>query len=160
MSQIATVTAAAAAAESLVNDAERVFDDASLPVGSMAAQGDLYMVRLAELPAGAAPRSNRQMAEGDTQGSRHVLELGNAYDCPAEQIQAAIRAVTGQGGHGVDVNPRYIGPVFKTEGQGQQAQALLTHPEHGDHRYQGQMVCAVVYQRNLDAEGRERRVED
>jgi hypothetical protein len=39
-------------------------------------------------------------------------------------------------------------------------QADLTHPEHGNHLYRGDMVIACVYQRNLDAEERERRAMD
>jgi uncharacterized protein (UPF0335 family) len=36
----------------------------------------------------------------------------------------------------------------------------LTHPEHGNHGFPAKTVCAVVYQRNLDAEEREARVRD
>ena len=36
----------------------------------------------------------------------------------------------------------------------------LTHPEHGNQGFSAGAVCAVVYQRNLDAEEREARVLD
>lgn len=142
----------APAAESLVNDAPRVFDGAAWPVGSAAHQGDVILVRVAALPAGAAPRANRQVADGDTQGSRHVLHGGAVYDAPAAAVAAAVRAVCPR----ADVAERYCGPVFVTDGA-----TALRHPEHGDHEYaEPGMVVAVVFQRNLDAEQREQRVAD
>ena len=36
----------------------------------------------------------------------------------------------------------------------------LIHPEHGNHGFPARAVCAVVYQRNLDAEERAQRVAD
>lgn len=55
-----------------------------------------------------------------------------------------------------DPAENYIGPVVQTE----DGVAVIEHPEHGDHRYEGDQVLAVVFQRALDAEEREQRVLD
>lgn len=139
-------------AESIVNDDPREFCDADFPVGTVAHQGDLIFVRIKRLPTSAKSRANRQLAEGTTQGSRHVLSVGDAFDCDAEHVSAAISAVC----RGVVVDTKYIGPVI----QSVDGAADVVHPEHGDHFYRGDMVIACVYQRSLDAEQREQRVRD
>ena len=138
--------------EQLITDAPRTFTEADFPIGTAAHQGDLILVRIADLPPSAKPREDRQLALGNTQGSRHVLQTGTPYDCPAAYVSNAITAVC----PGVAVQAAYIGPVFATK----DGAADLLHPEHGDHHYRGDMVIAVVYQRNLDAEEREQRVQD
>lgn len=144
---------AAKTTEKLVNDAPRTFTDADFPVGTVAHQGDLILVRIAVLPASAKRRANRQMAEGDTQGSRHILKRGTPYDCDTAQVAGCIAAVC----KGVNVGADYIGPVFCTS----RGVANLVHPEHGNHEYQGDMTIAVVIQRNFDSESqRERRTLD
>lgn len=137
--------------ESIVNDAPRVFTEADWPVGSVAHQGDLILVRIASMPKGMA-RKNRQMAEGNTQGSRHVVSVGTPFDCDAPEVARLIKSACPK----ASVGESYIGPVFGTVS----GRAELTHPEHGDHIYQGDMIVACVYQRNLDAEEREQRVRD
>ena len=138
--------------EALINDAPRTFTAADFPVGTVAHQGDLILVRIASLPASAQPHKNRQLAVGDTQGSRHVLKKGAAYDCLLSDVSAAIAAAC----PGVRVAEAYIGPVFCTKA----GVADLVHPEHGNHHYRGEMTIAVVYQRNLNVEEREQRVQD
>ena len=138
--------------ESMVNDAPRTFTDADYPVGTVVHQGDLILVRIDNLPPLARPRTNRQLAMGSTMGSRHILEEGDVYDCDGEIVVKAIGDVC----PGVQVNPVYCGPVFQTHS----GTANLTHPEHGNHTYCGDMTIAVVYQRNQDAEEREQRVQD
>jgi hypothetical protein len=138
--------------ESLVNDALRTFTDAEFPVGSVVHQGDLILVRLDVLPASAKPRKNRQLAEGSTQGSRHVIKRGSAFDCEPTEVAKLIAAHC----KGAVVDRSYVGPVFGTKA----GVADLVHPEHGNHCYRGDMTIAVVYQRNLDAEEREARVQD
>ena len=141
-----------AAHEVLVNDAPRSFSDAEFPIGTVAHQGDLILIRIAALPASAKRRKDRQLAQGSTQGSRHVLKRGIPYDCDAAEVIAAISAVCPK----ISVSRAYVGPVFQTRG----GSADLVHPEHGNHSYRGDLAVAVVYQRNLDAEQRERRVQD
>lgn len=140
------------ALESLVNDAPRTFTDAEFPVGTVAHQGDVMFVRIARLPAGR-PRKNRQLAEGTTQGSRHILKGGEVFDCDPREVARLI----GQACAGIQVDVRYVGPVFRTR----EGQADVVHPEHGDHCYRGEdWVIATVFQRSLDAEEREQRVQD
>lgn len=138
--------------ERIVNDAPRIFTDADWPVGSAAHQGDLILVRIGAMPKGK-PRKDRQMAEGTTQGSRHVLEVGEALDCDATQVAKAIKAACPKADL---IDAKYIGPVFRTV----DGSAALRHPEHGDHEYSGDMAVACVYQKNLDAEQREVRSRD
>lgn len=138
--------------ESMVNDEPRMFDESSFSVGDAAHQGDLIFVRIESLPESAVRRDNRQLAEGSTQGSRHILEFGLVFDCDRDSVSSEISKVC----HGVSVDPQYIGPVIQTS----DGVADITHPEHGDHLYRGDMVIACVYQRSLDAEQREQRVRD
>lgn len=135
-------------AESMRNDALRVFQPGTFMPGDVSVQGDLYLVCLAKLPASCRVRFDRQLAKGMTQGSRHVLAKGQCYDAAAVEVVQAIEQATG-----VEVQARYVGPVF-------QGPALLTHPEHGDQEWVEPCVVAVVYQRSLDAEEREQRVRD
>lgn len=139
--------------ENIINDAPRTVTDADFPVGSVAHQGDIILVRIKALPKPAKAITQRQLAEGNTQGSRHVLSTGSVYQCDdVSEVVKAISVVC----KGVEVGEQFIGPVIGTlEGV-----ADVVHPEHGDHFYRGDMVIAVVYQRNLDSEQRERRVVD
>lgn len=136
--------------EAIINDAPRTFTD--FPIGTVAHQGDVMFVRIASMPPGK-PRKNRQLAEGATQGSRHVLKGGLVFDCEPGEVARLINAVC----RNVNVHARYIGPVFRTK----DGEADVTHPEHGDHCYRGEdWVIATVFQRSLDAEEREARVQD
>lgn len=139
--------------ESIINDEPRTFDDASFPIGSVAAQGDLYFIRIGKMPRGSEVRVNRQLAEGNTQGSRHIVETGDVFDCQPEEVLKAIQSVC-KGT--TDLQSRYIGPVFRTV----EGLADVVHPEHGDHFFRGEMILATVFQRSLDAELREQRTRD
>lgn len=135
--------------ESIVNDDPRTHSAWAVP--EVAYQGDVIFVAIATLPKSAKPRKNRQLAEGDTQGSRHVLKGGRCYTCEAAEVVNLIKAATG-----LQVDAKYIGPVFTTPCE-------VDHPEHGDHVWPksiGKQVVAVVFQRNLDAEENEQRVQD
>ena len=132
--------------EAIRNDAPHTHD--TWAVGDVAHQGDVIFVHIGELPRSAKPRTDRQLADGNTQGSRHICD-SNVFDCLATDVIQAIKKATG----GVVVNDRYLGPVFK-------GPATVTHPEHGDHVFPGECVNAVVIQRALDMEEREIRVAD
>jgi hypothetical protein len=138
--------------EKIINDAPRRFSEADFPIGTAAHQGDLILVRIDRLPASARPRREKQLAAGNTQGARHVVGKGRVYECDPTEVAAAIAAAC----PGTAINAAYIGPVFTTES----GAADLLHPEHGDHHYRGDMTIASVFQRNLDAEEREQRVQD
>lgn len=133
--------------ESIVNDALKVFGKEWMP-RDVSFQGDLCIVCLPSMPEIAKPRRNRQMADGDTQGSRHIVKRGKCFDADAAEVARLIESVTK-----CKVDPKYVGPVFK-------GPAYLAHPEHGDQQWTGECINSVVYQRALDAEEREQRVRD
>lgn len=116
-------------------------------------QGDLIIVATHRLPKSAMPRTNRQLADGNTQGSRHVLTRGDVYDADEVEVAELILAATG-----CRIDPKYIGPVFVSPKE--PTARDLYHPEHGPLGFPAGTVCAVVYQRSLDAEEREQRVID
>lgn len=138
-------------AEAIVNNEPKLH--ATFEPGDVAHQGDLIIIAIAKLPASARPRSDRQLADGSTQGSRHILERGDVYDADPAQVARLIKQETG-----LDIALPYIGPVFVSPDK--PTANDLTHPEHGHQGFPAGTVCAVVYQRNLDAEEREARVLD
>jgi hypothetical protein len=149
--EIMTAVMPASPAERICNDESKLL--ASFEVGDVSHQGDIIIVRIASLPRSARPRSNRQLAEGTTQGSRHVLTRGDVYDANVREVASLLKDATR-----VDVETRYVGPVFVSPAD--PTADDLTHPEHGNQGFPAGAVCAVVFQRNLDAEQREARVAD
>lgn len=137
--------------ERLVNNDPRLLD--TFAPGDVSHQGDLILVCLSAMPMSATPRANRQLADGNTQGSRHVLDRGEVFDCDAAEVVRSIKAATG-----ASVDAKYVGPVFRSPSD--PTPHDLTHPEHGHQGFAAGCVVAVVYQRNLDAEERERRTVD
>ena len=141
----------APASEGLINDAPRLIED--FPVGTVFHQGDLIGVSIGSLPKSAKPRANRQLADGDTQGSRHILTRGEVFDCDANEVAALIKKA-----NGCQVEARYIGPVYRSPDN--PTENDLQHPEHGDIGVGAGCIVAIVTQRNLDALEREQRVRD
>lgn len=133
-------------AEKIKNNDTRNFD--AWRPGDVAAQGDLNIVCVRTMPKSAKPRQNRQMADGETMGSRHIVTRGDCFDADAKELARLVKEATGK-----DVRDRYMGPLFT-------GPATLDHPEHGNHEYPLECVNVVVFQRVLDAEERERRVLD
>lgn len=141
----------AAKPERIVNNDPKLLS--GFATGDVSHQGDLIVVGIARLPRSARPRPGRQLAIGDTQGSRHVLERGEVYDADPAEVQALLREATG-----LSISQEYLGPVFVSPQS--PTEHDLTHPEHGHQGFPAGQVCAVVYQRNLDAEEREQRTQD
>lgn len=141
----------APASEALINDAPRLFED--FPTGAVSHQGDLIIVAIGSLPKSAKPRANRQLADGDSPGSRHILTRGEVFDADAEEVVSLIKAA-----NGCAVEARYVGPVFRSPEN--PTANDLAHSEHGDQGFPAGTICAVVHQRNLDALEREQRVRD
>lgn len=137
--------------ESIVNDESKLHE--TFGIGDAVHQGDIIIIGINGLPPGAKHRANRQLADGSTQGSRHVMTRGKVFDCDPESISRAIKDATG-----IRVDARYCGPVFVSPKN--PTADDLSHPEHGNHGFPAGQVCAVVFQRNLDAEQREQRVRD
>lgn len=140
-------TKSAPVTENIINDETVVFTDPSVVVE----QGDLYFVAIAGLPKSAKPRANRQLADGATQGSRHICTIGNVFDANVSELIKMIRTATGK-----TIEEQYIGPVFQSVG----GRAYIEHPEHGDHDFQCDVTRVTVFQRSLDAEERAARVAD
>lgn len=133
--------------ETMVNDAPITLDTWSL--GDVSHQGDLIFVNIGdEMVKGAVQSRERQLAPGNTQGSRHIAATGVVYTAPAEEIIDRIRKACG-----AEVAQAYIGPVIM-------GPCTVTHPEHGHQTFPTESCIAVVYQRSLDAEEREARVRD
>lgn len=119
--------------------------------GDIAHQGDLIFVCLSSpIPNRAKPRASRQLAEGDTQGSRHTLDGGECFDIPVGEVARLVNDATGGR---VRPTEQCCGPVFT-------GPATVRHPQHQDQSFPADTVTAVVYQRNLDAEEREIRARD
>lgn len=133
-------------------------EQGSLPVrnhqtwmpGDAAHQGDLILICLAALPMSAKVRRNRQMAEGETMGSRHVVAGGEVYDADPKEVAAAISEAT-KGC--VAPTEMYIGPVFS-------GPCVLEHPQHQHQSFPGETVTACIFQRNQTAEDQEARARD
>lgn len=137
--------------EVIVNDSSKLH--ATFEPGDVTHQGDVIVVAIRALPPSATPRANRQVTAGDTQGSRHIVDRGDVYDCDLDEVAEAVFKAAG-----VKVDNAYIGPVFVSPDQ--PTADDLSHPEHGNQGFPPGAVCAVLFQRNLDAEEREARVED
>lgn len=121
-------------AETIKNDDTHTLGE--LSVGDCWAQGDVLIVKLDEVPAGAEPMMiARQLAPGTTQGSRHcIVDLDGV-----EMFRLA------------DANP-LDGPVLRCD-----RQVEIDHPEHGN-VVLPPGVYGIVYQRQYAEELR--RVED
>lgn len=137
--------------EVIVNDAPKLH--ATFEPGDVSHQGDLMIVAIKSLPKSAKPRQNRQLADGDTQGSRHILSRGDVFDADVSELSILIEQVAG-----CQIGQQYIGPVFVAPKN--PTCNDLSHPEHGNQGFPAGTVCAVVYQRSLDQEQREARVQD
>lgn len=133
--------------ERIKNDERRVFGKEWMP-GDVSAQGDLNIVHIRSMPKSAKPRHNRQMADGETMGSRHVVQGGECYDADPVELVKLVKEATG-----CDIDARYMGPIFK-------GPAELVHPEHGDQAFAEPCTNVVVFQRVWDSEQRERRAID
>lgn len=138
--------------EGIINNAPKLHED--FPVGSVSHQGDLIFVRIAALPKSAKPRESRQLADGNTQGSRHVLTpIAKVYTCDVQDVIAAIKSVTK-----CNVSEQLVGPVFVSPDH--PTDSDVDHPEHGPQGFEAGAVIACVYQRNLDSMQREQRTRD
>jgi hypothetical protein len=95
-------------------------------IGDVVRQGDLYLVCVENVSGEAT--SNRQLAPGETQGSRHVL----SGDC----------AIFIKHNCGGKYPSELVGPAFRCDGD-----VTVEHPEHGHKILTAQTSWVVVYQR-------------
>lgn len=117
--------------------------------GQHCRQGDVYLLCVASRPSCyAKPTANRQLAPGQSKGSRHIVDGAVAiFTADERQAREAIRSLPGS----VSSRLTLPGPcVEATE------RFTLTHPEHAHHSLPAG-VYVVLYQ--LDPRSM-RRVED
>lgn len=137
------IAAIAKSAESM--DAAKPARIGSPSVGDVVRQGDLYLVCLETLPPGT--KSQRQLAPGNSQGSRHVAEGECVVYSPREP--QAVAMIIGRAVNGADVPVELVGPMVECVGE-----TTITHPEHGHRILPAGTAWAVVYQRAFAEEVR------
>ena len=116
--------------------------------GDIAHQGDIIFVALKKLPKNATVRKNRQIFEGNTSGSRHVVIGGTVYTVPNDILSKLLKEE-----HNITIDEKYIGPVFS-------GACVVEHPEHMHQEFPDHCATVVLFQRNLDAEEREIKARD
>lgn len=131
--------------EIIVNDESKFH--AAFGTGDVVAQGDVLLIGISKVPSHSLKTNVRQLAPGNTQGSRHVMTRGDIFNAPLLEVQKLIKSATGR-----EVPMDYIGPVFVSPKD--PTADDLAHPEHGNHGFPEGQVVAVVYQRTLDVESR------
>jgi hypothetical protein len=132
------------AAEQIRND--ETADVGTVSLGDVIRQGDIYVVAIGQLPELRTRTTNRQLAPGTSQGSRHTL----AGKCEVyEADKAEVTAMIFKHVRDIELHAELVGPVFKTLGP-----VTLEHPEHGNRILPADEVFAVYYQRQLAEEVR------
>ena len=118
----------------------RRFSEAA-SVGENIRQGDIYIARIDSPPVGAKAIPVRlQLAEGETQGSRHILDSAEGvtmFEAPIDGVAEYL-----------------VGPILVLT-----RERTITHPEHV-HVVCPPGVYRVTYQRSLDREEQEIRALD
>lgn len=106
-------------------------------IGNVIRQGDIYVEKVDDNHHHASDKAMRQLAIGNTQGSRHIADGDVEIFSPSEKSPL-------------------VGPVVKA-----QSRWILTHPEHG-HFSLPAGCYQVRYQRDYASERAEeiRRVQD
>ena len=103
-------------AKEIANPDMRVFKDSDIPVGKHVFQGDVAIIRIAEVPATATAqpaRTNRQIVEGTTRGSRHCVSVESMAT-----TKFFIPANKGE----------LVGDIISSKTH----DICITHPEHGN----------------------------
>lgn len=103
------------AAANLVLPETRFID--RMEIGEWPRQGDIYLVKIKEVPAGCKPSPTRRLAPGTTQGSRHIAE--GDCDVLVHPQQGRINLTPCRKG-GNATGPVVVAHGFWTD----------THPEH------------------------------
>ncbi len=114
------------------------FPEAAAP-GDAVRQGDIYITLLERVPTGYVRQKKwgRQLAPGNTQGSRHVIDSSKGVVCYTHPAAS-----------------EFDGPVLHLKQERE-----ITHPEHGNWILPPG-VYGVSYQRTQDTLDQQRRVAD
>lgn len=108
-------------------DAAKTERIGSPSLGDVVRQGDLYLVCIEDLPKGKTV-TNRQLAPGTSQGSRHII---------SDVSQVEMVEVT----QFREIPQELVGPAFKCK-----TAAEITHPEHGNKILPTDTSWQVIYQ--------------
>lgn len=131
MTKVKTVTEAMSAIEEAAECGDPCERFArTMPLEAIAHQGDIYVQRVAEDWPRGKPISERQLAPGNTKGSRHVVRAGEGVELFESGVTQA----------------PLIGPVAVAPGRWH-----IDHPEHGTWSLPGG-TYRVGYQRDFERE--------
>lgn len=131
--------------------AEKIKNDETASVGTVSKgdvirQGDIYLVAIGSLPSTARRITDRQLAPGTSQGSRHVLK-GECEVYEADRQEVAVLIGGAMVPQKVEIHAELIGPVFRAVGE-----VEVDHPEHGNRVLPAGEVFATYYQRQFAEE--------
>lgn len=118
-------------------DTERI---GSPSQGDAVRQGDVYLVCLGDdfkAPEGYTEIEERQLAPGETQGSRHILD-GDV----TVWAQNPVRSLPNVPNKIKELHDALIGPSFRCN-----TDSTVTHPEHGDKILPAGTSWGVTYRR-------------
>ena len=102
-----------------------------MEVGEGIRQGDVYIWKVSEIPSDySIPTMERQIAQGDTKGSRHILEETTSLRIFKKSTPSPLD-----------------GPAFTSV-----EDIVLTHPEHADFVIKGGGCFISEYQQDFAAE--------
>ncbi len=138
------ITTAKTAYKKVVKEAEKIknADPATIEtmsLGDTMRQGDIYITRIDASKLKIKPIASRQLAPGETQGSRHIA----VGDCTIGEADAAkVTAILNKLIPATNGQTLFIGPIIRATGP-----VTIEHPEHGHRTLPGESDYAVVYQR-------------
>lgn len=107
-----------------------------LAVGQGIHQGDIYMIRVDDDHPRGTLRGSRQVAVGDTIGSRHIVE-GDVTVYEGVRLPSCMKVPSNE------LSAR-LGPVVVAP-----SGCVLTHPEHAYHDIRQGGTYQVVYQLDM-----------
>lgn len=105
-----------------------------IPIGRAIHQGDVYLHRVPDNWPRGRELGTRQVAVGQTQGARHIVEGGGVRVFAGEKLPDSFRAPAWLGTF--DPKRIFLGPVVAAD-----EPITLAHPEHAHHK-----LPAGVYQ--------------
>jgi len=110
-----------------------------IPVGKAVRQGDIYIRAVTEIPGKRSEIKERQLAPGNTQGSRHIAE-GKITLFSRDADRDVMRRIKIE----EDVAEELTGPGIEAN-----ERFTITHPEHADVSLPAGKYC-VTYQADYE----------
>lgn len=90
-----------------------------LAIGEVIHQGDIYLQKIEKVPPFASLSQTRQLARGNSQGSRHIV----SGSCLVWNTDTLGKKLT------TDYGTTIVGPVIESPDE----YVTVTHPQHADH---------------------------